>query len=90
MGRNDSTGAVMAGEWQALFNLLGGLISGALLWMLKTLWSRIHHQSERISALEVLVAGKYVTRDDYQRTSEAMFAQLRRIEDKLDRKADKE
>lgn len=80
----------MPSEWQALFNLLGGMISGALLWMLKTLWGRIHHQSERISALEVLVAGKYVTRDDYQRTSEAMFAQLRRIEDKLDRKADKE
>lgn len=80
----------MSGEWQALFNLMGGLISGGLLWMLKTLWSRIHRQSERLSALEVLVAGKYVTREDYQRTSEAMFAQLRRIEDKLDRKADKE
>lgn len=80
----------MSGEWQALFNLMGGLISGGLLWMLKTLWARVHSQSERIGALEVLVAGKYVTREDYQRTSEAMFAQLRRIEDKLDRKADKE
>lgn len=80
----------MSGEWQAIFNLMGGLISAGLLWMLKSLWSRVHRQSERIGALEVLVAGKYVTRDDYQRTSEAMFAQLRRIEDKLDRKADKE
>lgn len=80
----------MSGEWQALFNLMGGLISGGLLWMLKTVWSRIHRQSERLSALEVLVAGKYVTREDFQRTTGEMFALLHRIEDKLDRKADKE
>lgn len=80
----------MSGEWQALFNLMGGLISGGLLWTLKTVWSRIRRQSERLSALEVLVAGKYVTREDFQRTTGEMFALLHRIEDKLDRKADKE
>lgn len=80
----------MSGEWQAVFNLMGGLISAGLLWMLKSLWSRVHRQSERIGALEVLVAGKYVTREDFQRTTTEMFTLLHRIEDKLDRKADKE
>lgn len=80
----------MSGEWQAIFNLMGGLISAGLLWMLKSLWSRVHRQSERIGALEVLVAGKYVTREDFQRTTTEMFTLLHRIEDKLDRKADKE
>ena len=80
----------MNSEWQSLFNLMGGLISGGLLWMLKSLWTRIHRQSERIGALEVLVAGKYVTREDFQRTTTEMFTLLHRIEDKLDRKADKE
>lgn len=80
----------MNSEWQSVFNLMGALISGGIGWMLKSLWARQHRQSERIGALEVLVAGKYVTRDDYQRTTAEMFALLHRIEDKLDRKADKE
>ena len=80
----------MDNEWQTIFNWLGGIVISGLGWFAKSTWVRQQAQSERVSALEVLVAGKYVTRDDYQRTSEAMFAQLRRIEDKLDRKADRE
>lgn len=87
----------MQGEWQAIFNWLLGIISVGVGWILK----RQSAHERRISELEVLVAGQYITRNEFTRaidtlreertrTSEAMFALLRRIEDKLDRKADKE
>lgn len=87
----------MSDEWQALFNWLLGIVGGGLAWMFK----RSAAQEKRISALEVLVAGQYITRPEFtkaidslreerQRTSAEMLAWLRRIDDKLDRKADKE
>ena len=80
----------MDNEWQTIFNWLGGIVISGLGWFAKSTWARQQAQSERISALEVLVAGKYVTREDFQRTTTEMFTLLHRIEDKLDRKADKE
>ena len=40
--------------------------------------------AEKVQKIEVLVAGKYLTVDQYSKDRDAMFAQLRRIEDKLD------
>lgn len=87
----------MRGEWQAIFNWLLGIISVGVGWILK----RQSAHERRISELEVLVAGQYITRSEFtraidalreerQRTSDSMFVLLRRIEDKLDRKVDKE
>lgn len=81
-------------------NILLGLVLAGVGWHVRTLHQRQHVQADKITKLEVLVAGQYVTRADYrrttdemraehQRTSDAMFALLRRIEDKLDKKADK-
>ena len=39
--------------------------------------------------MEVLVAGDYLRRDDFVHTIEALFQKLDKIEDKLDKKADK-
>lgn len=45
--------------------------------------------TEKISNIEVLVAGDYIRREDFERTIEALFKKLDKIEDKLDKKVDK-
>lgn len=45
--------------------------------------------ADKVSSIEVLVAGNYVKRDDFDKSVEAIFRKLDRIEDKLDGKADK-
>ena len=46
--------------------------------------------AEKIGAIEVLVAGNYVKRDEMEKTLSAIFAKLEKISDKLDGKQDKE
>lgn len=65
-------------------------------WVLKGLHDAIAHLqiadtslTEKVQAIEVLVAGNYVRRDDLDRSIVAIFAKLDRIETKLDLKADK-
>jgi hypothetical protein len=45
--------------------------------------------TEKVGQIEVLVAGNYLRRDDFEHTIEALFKKLDKIEDKLDGKMDK-
>lgn len=45
--------------------------------------------TNRVQQIEVLVAGNYVTRDEYQRSMERLYAKLESIDSKLSGKADK-
>lgn len=45
--------------------------------------------ADKVSSIEILVAGQYVKRDDMDRSFSALFVKLDRIEDKLDSKVDK-
>lgn len=45
--------------------------------------------TDKVQAIEVLVAGNYVHKNDLQNVTEALFKKLDMIFDKLDRKADK-
>lgn len=81
---------------QTLFNIAVGLVGALGGWILNTLWQEIKSMQEtddkladKVSRIEILVAGQYVKRDDMQVLSSAIFAKLDRIEDKLDGKADK-
>ena len=56
---------------------------------LKELQAQDKELANKVSSIEVLVAGQYVKRDDMDRSMTALFAKLDRIEDKLDGKADK-
>lgn len=74
----------------------GGSCRGFGGWILNTLWQEIKTMqqtdeklADKVAAIEILVAGQYVKRDDMQILSTAIFAKLDRIEDKLDGKADK-
>ena len=46
--------------------------------------------ADKVQSIEVLVAGKYVTREEVKQLSEALFRKLDRIEEKIDGKQDKE
>ncbi len=45
--------------------------------------------TDKVQAIEVLVAGSYVRRSEIEKLAEALFHKLDRIEEKLDGKADK-
>lgn len=83
-------------DYQALFNLVLGLsafLGGYILYGIRDGMLRLREDDakllEKIQAIEVLVAGRYVTRDDLQIMGNDIFNVLRRIEDKLDKKVDK-
>ena len=83
-------------DMQILFNIFFGAICGLGGWILNTLWGEIKSMqktddilADKVSKIEVLVAGQYCKRDEVERLSVAIFAKLDRIEDKLDGKADK-
>lgn len=45
--------------------------------------------AEKVSRIEVVVAGEYVKRDDFDKVADTIFLKLDRISEKLDQKADK-
>lgn len=75
--------------------LLGGY--GVLIgFIINTLWSGLKdlqaadkQLAEKLASVEVLVAGDYVKKDEFNMSLTALFAKLDRIEDKIDKKADK-
>jgi hypothetical protein len=83
-------------DFQVGFNIaagltafLGGWVMNNLRDSLKTLHEADASLTSKVQAIEVLVAGTYVKRDELDRLGQAIFAKLDRIEGKLDGKADK-
>ena len=68
--------------------ILGGFIKA--MWdSYKELKKTDSELAEKVNQIEVLVAGTYVKRDDFDRVANQIFAKLDKISDKLDSKADK-
>ena len=83
-------------DFQTGFNLAIGIIGVISGWMLnnlrdsfKTLAQADMALTVKVQAIEVLVAGQYVKRDELDRLGQAIFAKLDKIENKIDQKADK-
>jgi stage V sporulation protein SpoVS len=74
----------------AVCGALGGWVLKVMHGELRALQAADHNLTDKVQAIEVLVAGQYVTRDALDRSLVAMFAKLDKIEAKLDNKADKE
>lgn len=81
---------------QTLINwILAG--TGALIgFLLNSVWSAVKDLqtadkmlADKVAAIEVLVAGAYVKKEEFIALSNAIFAKLDKIADKLDHKADK-
>jgi len=68
--------------------ILGGFIKA--MWdSYKELKKTDSELAEKVNQIEVLVAGTYVKRDDFERVAHAIFSKLDKISDKMDNKADK-
>lgn len=68
--------------------ILGGFIKA--MWdSYKELKKTDSELAEKVNQIEVLVAGQYVKRDDFDRIANQIFSKLDKISDKLDKKADR-
>lgn len=85
---------------QTIINWVFSALSALFGFLLHMLWNSIKELTkadmslaEKVSSIEVLVAGQYIKREEVDQRIEsltkALFAKLDRIEEKLDRKADK-
>lgn len=83
-------------DYQVLFNLaIGamGIIGG---WMLNALWGSLKELqqadkqiADKVASIEVLVAGQYVTREEYASSLNVINMKLDRIQQTLSEKADR-
>lgn len=71
------------------FGALIGFLLNAVWQAVKDLQSADTKLAAKVAEIEILVAGDYLRRDDFTHTVEALFKKLDKIEDKLDKKADK-
>lgn len=82
---------------QQLFNIVIGVTGALGGWWMKAMWEGLKELqrtdgklTQQVNNLQVLVAGQYMRRDEFDKMSQAIFTKLDRIEDKLDKKVDKE
>lgn len=82
---------------QFIFNLAIGLMATFGGWVIRSVHGAVKDLqlgdqalAEKVQAIELLVAGNYVQKGDMQRAMDALFSKLDRIENKLDKKADKD
>lgn len=71
------------------FGALIGFLLNAVWQAVKDLQTADKQLAVKVGEIEVLVAGAYVKKDEFANSIQALFAKLDKIEDKLDRKADK-
>ena len=69
---------------------LGGWVLNSLKESMKTLHDSDTALTTKVQAIEVLVAGSYVKRDDLDKLTHALFNKLDVISDKLDNKVSKD
>jgi hypothetical protein len=72
-----------------LFNIVVGVCGALGGWWLKTVWDNQVELARDLVQLRAHITETYARRDDFKNTVDALFAKLDRIEEKLDRKADK-
>ena len=81
---------------QNLFNIVVGIAGALGAWWMTTIWAALKElqredkaTSDKVAAIEVLVAGKYMQRDEFDRTIDRLFHKLDKIEGMLNGKQDK-
>lgn len=80
-------------DYQVLFNVVLGGFSALAGWMMNNIYQSLRELASadrdlvvKMNAIEVLVAGTYVKRAEFENKVDAMFTKLDSIEEKLDRK----
>lgn len=70
-------------------NLLGGFLLNALWQSVKDLQATDSKIVEKVASIEKVVAGEYMRREEFTTMMDTLFKKLDRIEDKVERKADR-
>lgn len=75
-------------DYQVLFNMVMGVFGVFLGWMLNAAWGSLKELqkadvklAEKVASIEVLVAGQYVTREEFSIAITSLFAKLDKIQD---------
>jgi len=83
-------------EYQVFFDVAVGIIGVLGGWVLNTVWGAVKDLqeadkdlAEKVGQIEVLVAGRYVTRDEFNNTLGQVFSKLDTIRDIVSQKADR-
>ena len=86
----------MNADAQLIFNLVIGVVGTLGGWWLKVVWDALKDLQEadkalveKVGSIEVLVAGRYTTREEFDRNLNAVFVKLDRIYELLSQKADR-
>jgi len=81
---------------QTVVNTLFGLVSALLGWGLKVIWDSLRQLQEtdkeladKVSQIEVLVAGRYVTREEFTSVVNRLFQRLDLVLEALSHKEDR-
>lgn len=79
-----------------VFAFVGGILAKVVWEAITTLRASLAEMREedsklaaKVQAIEVLVAGTYIKRDEFERLSAAIFAKLDKIIEKIDAKVDR-
>jgi len=81
---------------QTIVNVVIGVVFSISGWILKSIWEALKELqnvdvqlSDKVNAIELLVAGQYARKDEIEKLFSALFIKLDKISDKIDCKADK-
>ena len=86
----------MSNETQIFFDVAVAVIGAMGGWILNTVWNAVKELqkadkelAEKVGEIEVLVAGRYMTRDEFNNTLSQVFGKLDTIRDMIATKADR-
>lgn len=87
---------MMNNEYQIFFDVGVAVIGAMGGWILNTVWNAVKELqradkelAEKVGEIEVLVAGRYMTRDEFNSTLSQVFNKLDTIRDMIAMKADR-
>jgi hypothetical protein len=86
----------MTSETQIFFDVAVAVIGAMGGWILNTVWVSVKELqkadkdlADKVGEIEVLVAGRYMTRDEFNNTLAQVFNKLDTIRDMIAKKADR-
>lgn len=86
----------MNNEYQIFFDVSIAIIGALGGWILNTVWNAVKELqkadkelAEKVGEIEVLVAGRYMTREEFNQTLAQVFNKLDNIRDLIAMKADR-
>lgn len=69
---------------QMVINTLIMLVAFFGGWFLRVVWQKVNDNDVRLNQMEILVAGTYVKREEFEKKVDAMFTKLDKISEKID------